>query len=264
MHLLAAMFATAIAPFFVDVSPEVRTTYISLGKIMEDRPMQVTSLRGGIDAADFGRFGVRSWDVSSLTGRRSAAHRHAFYHTEVGPTWQYDLKFTDDWRLANDVTRSWTFYRGFRSDYAASNRTYHWWQIEQALENPYLVPFHRLRRTFRGSDYLYFKVGVCRRIPVWEQLSLTPSVFMEGGNARSLRRTVGPNIDGSGWGGGGVASVSGRLELGWRFSAEISVFAYVEQYGMVGGDIRRTNAASSSVCAHNDWTHGGVGLRMKF
>ena len=33
---------------------------------------------------------------------------------------------------------------------------------------------------------------------------------------------------------------------------------------VVGGDKRRTNAASSSPCAHNDWTHGGVGLRLRF
>ena len=61
-----------------------------------------------------------------------------------------------------------------------------------------------------------------------------------------------------------MSSISARLELGWRIADWLSAFAYVEQYEVVGGDVRRTNAASSSRCAHNDWTHGGFGLRVKF
>ena len=261
---VGTLFAALLSPFFVEFSPEIRSTYVSLGKIMEDRAMQVTGSRLGVDAGPFGRFGVRNWEVSSLTGRRSDIHRHACYHSEFGPTWQYDLNFTDEWRLKSDLTRSWTIYRGFREGHDSSNRTYHWWQIDQSLENPYLVPFYRLRRTFRGNDYLYFKAGARRKFPIFGGFSITPSVFAEGGNARCVRRIVGPNIDGSGWGGGKVSSISARLELGWRIADWLSAFAYVEQYEVVGGDVRRTNAASSSRCAHNDWTHGGFGLRVKF
>ena len=35
--------ASLLTPFFLEVTPEVRSTYQSLGKIVEDRPMQVTS-----------------------------------------------------------------------------------------------------------------------------------------------------------------------------------------------------------------------------
>ena len=263
MHTVVSLFASFLSPFFVEFSPEVRTTYVSLGKIMEDRPMQVTSLRGGFDTGTFGRFGIRNWDVSSLTGRRSDIHRHTFYHTEFGPTWQYDLDIADEWKLKSDLTRSWTLYRGFNREHDASNRTYHWWQVEQSLENPYIVPFWRLRRTFRGMDYFYFKAGVRRRFALPWNLSITPSVFAEGGNSRSWKRTLGRNIEGSDWS-GGANSVSFRLELGWRIADWVTAFAYVEQYEMVGGDVRKTNAASSNRCLHNDWTHGGIGLRMKF
>ena len=97
-----------------------------------------------------------------------------------------------------------------------------------------------------------------------KRILLTPSVFTEGGNARLMRRTLGPNIDGSGWGGGGAAAISFRLELGWNIMDWLSAFAYVEQYDVIGGDARKTNGASASRCAHNDWTHGGLGLRLKF
>ena len=153
--------ASLVSPLFVDFAPEVRTAYQSLGKIVEDRPMQVTSVRAGYDAGAFGRFGVRNWDVSSLTDRRADVHRHALYHTEFGPTWDCRLALADGWALANDLTYSWTLYRGFESE--RSNRTYQWVQVEQSLENPFLVPFCRLRRCLVGNDYIYAKVGVRRK-----------------------------------------------------------------------------------------------------
>ena len=259
--MIAALATGMLAPFFLELSPEVRSTYVSLGKIMEDRPMQVTLVRAGYDAGAFGRFGIRNWDVSSLTGRRSGEHRHALYHTEFGPTWQYDLKFTDDWYLANDLTRSWTMYRGFKAD--ASNRTYHWWQIEQALENPYVVPFWRLRRCFRGSDYFYFKAGIRRRFPVYEGISVVPSVFTEGGSSRCQRRILGERLDGDAWY-DGVSSVSFRLELRMRVCDCLTAFAYVEQYEIVGGEARRNIDERPFRCAHSDWTHGGIGVRARF
>ena len=97
--MIPLLAAGVLSPFFFEATPEVRSTYQSLGKIVKDRPMQMTSLRGGFDAGDFGRFGVRNWDVSSLTGRRSDAHRHALYHSELGLTWQRDIEIADGWRL---------------------------------------------------------------------------------------------------------------------------------------------------------------------
>ena len=116
MHLASLIAASLLSPFFFEATPEVRTSYVSLGKLMEDRPMQITSVRVGYDADMFGRFGVRNWDVSSLSDRRHEVHRHAFYHVEFGPTWQYDITFFEDWTLKSDITRSWTMYRGFKSD----------------------------------------------------------------------------------------------------------------------------------------------------
>jgi len=255
------LIAGILAPFFVDFTPEVRTTYQSLGKIVEDRPMQVTSVRFGWDSGMFGRFGVRNWDVSSLSDRLSDVHRHCLYHTEFGPTWQYDWKIADGWTLASDATYSWTIRRGYENP--DSNKTYQWVQIEQSLENPYVVPFYRFRWCFIGNDYLYFKIGARRRFAVWRSLYVTPSVFVEGGNGRNLERVFGPNVNGDGWS-AGAGSVSFRLEAGWRFNDLFSLFVYVEQYDVVGAAARDTNGASSYRCAHNDWTHGGVGLRMKF
>ena len=250
-----------ISPFFLEVTPEVRSTYQSLGKIVEDRPMQVTFVRAGVDAGAFGRFGVRNWDVSSLTDRRHDAHRHALYHTEFGPTWQYDIEMADGWAVKSDLTRSWTMYRGFADD--SSDKTYHWYQLDQSLENPYLVPFYRVRKCFRGNDYFYFKAGARRRFPLLWDLALVPSVFAEGGSSRNQARVLGKRPGGGRWP-DGVASVSFRLELNWRISENVAAFVFAEQYEIVGGDERRAARESSYRCSHADWTHGGVGIRIRF
>jgi hypothetical protein len=159
------------------------------------------------------------------------------------------------------VTRSWTLYRGFGNE--ASNRTYSWWQIDQALANPYIVPFYRIRKCFRGNDYVYFKAGVRRRFGIWESLYLTPSVYAEGGSSRNYRRVIGPRTDGERWS-DGVSSVTFRFELGWTFCKNFSAFAFVEQYEVVGQAARHAISASSYRCAHNDWTLGGIGCRLRF
>ena len=261
--MIAFLAASILSPFFFEATPEVRTSYVSLGKLMEDRPMQITFARFGYDAGAFGRFGVRNQDVSSLTGRRSDVHSHAFYHTELGPTWQYDLDVADGWTLKSDLTRSWTFYRRFNSDNAASNKTYHWWQIDQSLANPFIVPFYRLRKCFRGNDYTYFMAGVRRRFGLPWSIYLTPSVFVYGGSSRNYRRTFGPRPDGEPWT-AGVSAVTFRLETGWSLNENLSAFMFVEQYDVVGQGTRHANAESTYRCAHNDWTIGGVGLRLKF
>ena len=259
--MIAIVAAGILAPFFVEVTPEVRSSYLSLGKLMEDRPMQITSVRIGYDAGEFGRFGIRNWDVSSLTDRRHDAHRRALYHTEFGPTWQHDFDITEGWRLTSDITRSWTIYRGFEN--GKSNRTYHWYQIGQSLENPYVVPFYRLRRCFHGNDYLYFMVGVRKKLAFLDDFYLTPSVYVDGGNSRNYNRAIGTRPDGERWH-SGVSSVTFRLELGWLVCENVSAFMFVEQYEVVGQAARHAIEASTYRCAHKDWTLGGVGCRIRF
>lgn len=260
--MISMLAAGVIAPFFFKVTPEIRSTYQSLGKIVEDRPMQVTSAYFGWDSGLLGRFFVGTFDVNSLTDRRSDVHRHMLYHTEFGPMWELDVPIVDGWFVRNGVCRYWTLYRGFEDE--SANKTYHWWQWEQSLENPYLVPYYRMRRYFRGSEYFYFKVGVRRKFGVWGPLSLTPSIFAEGGNARNYKKLFGENVNGGSWGVGGVSSVSFRLEAAYELSTPFSLFCFVEQYEVVGADARDSNEALDYDCAHNDWTIYGIGFRASF
>ena len=53
--MIAVLAAGVLSPFFLEMTPEVRSAYQSLGKIVEDRPMQITNIRFGYDAGAFGR-----------------------------------------------------------------------------------------------------------------------------------------------------------------------------------------------------------------
>jgi len=253
---------TMLGPVRISVTPEIRSTYVSLGKIVEDRPMQVTDVHLGYDTGLFGVFGVRNWDVSSLTDRRADVHRHFLYHTELGPYWHYDWAVTENLTLKTGFTPSWVFYMGFENE--SANKTYQYYQLDQSLENSYVTPFWRIRRCAVGNDYWYYKFGLRRGFPFCGVFYFTPSVFAEGGNDRNCSRVFGPNATGGEWGEWGISSVSVRLELGWKICRWATAFAFVEQYEVVGGAERETNAASTYLCAHNDWTHGGVGVRLRF
>ena len=259
---LGLLIASVMTPLFVNSSAEVRTSYISLGSIVEDRPMAMVYLRPGIDANEFGRFGLHHWDVSSLTDRRSDAHRKPFYHTEYGPTWEHLWRFADGWGIRSSVIWAWTLYRGFHDP--GSDGTYQWIHLNESLENAYLVPFASLRRCYVQADYFYFKLGLRRACALGRGFTLTPSAYAEGGNGKNYARCFGERSDGRPWGAGGVSSVTFRLELSYSVGCGISAFAFAEQYEVVGGAARATNAERTFVCAHNDLTVGGVGMRASF
>ena len=146
--------AGLLSPFFIEATPEIRSSYISLGRIVEDRPMQVTTVYAGYDAGSFGKFAFYNYDVSSLTDRRADVHRHALYYTVFGPSWRHVLDIADDWRITTDLKRCWTVCRGF--DNKSSNATYHWWRIVRPLKT------HTSCRTIGfGADSAPATISMC-------------------------------------------------------------------------------------------------------
>lgn len=251
----------SIRPFKLSVVPEVRTAYISLGKVYEDRPMQLTSIRLGYDTDIIGTLGIRNWDVSSLTDRRSEVHRHCLYHTEFGPTWEYDWQIAENWRLKNDLTLSWTLYRGFED--SSADKTYRWLQLDQSVENPYAVPFWRMRKCVDPIDFFYFKLGLRKKIFFFDSFYVMPQVVTEGGSSGNNWRRLGKNVHGGDYP-PGPASVTFHLEVGWALGSNVTAYAYVEQYDVILQDGRDTLDTSSAPEAHKDLTLGCVGVRFGF
>ena len=259
--IVSLLAASVLSPFFFEVTPEVRSSYVSLGKLVEDRPMQITSARVGVDAGAFGRFGVRNWDVSSLTDRRADVHRHALYHTEFGPTWQYDIDIVEGWRLKNDLTRSWTMYRGFESE--ASNRTYHWYQLDQSLENPYITPYWDTLTLIEPSQWTRLRFGVRRDFDLTETLTLSAWADGVWGCKRRFAARYGDEPYHQFLGGAFCTSIVG-LQLSWRFAEGWCVYAKVRQFDTINQQARRAEKRKSAYYARRDIAIGTIGVAYEF
>ena len=87
---VASMVTNGVSAFSLQLQPDVRSAYLSRGKVIEDRPVASILARGSIDLGEWGSPGVQSWDLSSLGNRRTDVHRRAFNETDLGVFWHYN------------------------------------------------------------------------------------------------------------------------------------------------------------------------------
>jgi len=251
--------------FSLLVQPDVRTAYITRGKVVEDRPMASVLTRGQVDLWEFGSLGVHSWDKSSLCDRRTDVCRRAFNETDAGVYWHYDYSFNDDWALSSEFVKYWVMLNGYTKQYRdkKSDATLNEWRVIQSLKNPYLTPFYLMRRCVHPKEWMYIRAGVMRKFPLGGGFALTPQWYAENGNERLFENRYGPRQGGGKYHSGMQAS-NFVLELSWTANDHLSFFVGVQQFDIVSKDARRSTKASSSRCARSDLTVGTAGCRIKF
>ena len=120
------LMAGALAPLSFFYQPDVRTAYVSRGRVVEDRPIQANYLRCDLDMGDFGTLGLWHWNYSSLTGRRENLHRRAFHEVDGMAAYRYGLEFSEEWRLTTEVTFCWMTFPGYRGSIAALRTRTNW------------------------------------------------------------------------------------------------------------------------------------------
>jgi len=247
------------------VMPDVRTAYISRGKVIEDRPVASILARGQVGLGKLGSLGIQSWDLSSLGNRRTDVHHRAFNETDLGVFWHYDYSFNEDWRLSSEAVKYWVMLPGYTAPYRAkkTDAMINEWRALQSLENPYLTPFYLLRRGFHPNDWLYVRAGVRRAFPLGAGFTLTPQWYAENGNEWHFERRYGRRQGGGKYHSGMQAS-NFVLELSWKATNNLSFFVGVHQFDIVSEDARRSVKAHSSPCMRRDLTVGTAGCRIKF
>lgn len=255
--ILAALLAFTLSPFHASVQTETRNGYLTRGKIVEDRPIQVLDTRAYFDLGDFGRSGCWYWNYSSWTGRRQAVHRRMFNESDIFFYWEYDWKIADDWTLANHLSHLWVGLPGYKPGKRV-HATKEWWYMA-SLKNPYVVPTILMRHGWDVEHWLYFKVGLLKPVALWEGVTLTPGVLTELSDTRLCDLRYGDKADGTGYR-GGFLSVIGQVALSWQVSENFSVFSNLEQFGLVDHDAReRTHAPN-----RRDFTLFTVGAKVSF
>ena len=264
---LGLLFASFISPFFFDTSAEVRTAYQTRGKVVEDRPMQITHVRTGWDTGDFGKIGFRLWAVSSLTGSRQNVHQRAFNETDPGVFWNYGWKLDEDgkWKLVTEVMKDWILLNGYTEPYHAkgTDDPVDEWRVGNSLENPYVTPYWLMRRGINEKDWVYFQVGARRRFALTETLYLSVDYYVELGNRRLHEIRNGSFADGREYSNGIQSSVL-NLQLGWQATDWLDVFAGVHQFDVLSARGREACDDHNANCGRKDLTIGTVGVRVRF
>lgn len=265
--LLGLLASSLLSPFFLDVTADVRSAYITRGKVIEDRPMQITHIRPGWDTGVIGKFGYRGWLVSSLTDRRSEVHRRAFYETDSGIFWNYAWKIDEDgrWRFVTEVLKNWMKFNGYTAAAHAkgSDDSIDEWRFGNALENPYVTPYWLHRRGIREKDWSYYQVGLRKKFPLSESVSLTLDYQVDFGNRRHMLVRYGGFRDGTSYS-NDIQSSTVFVTLGWQVTDWCELRAGVHQFDLLSSKARRACDDHKANFGHKDLTVGVISCRLRF
>lgn len=244
---------TLIASLFTGMfQPEVRSAYLTRARVLEDRPVQVNTLRVAMnlgEEAAFGQLGFWHLDYSALTRRNAKTREQFLFESCYGITYHHDLHLADGLTFSQEIMPCWITLR----DYPSKTE---FWYI-QSLKNTWITPFWWLRVGVHNGSFTYSRVGLKKVIDLGGGFSLTPSFAVELGDARHM---VNNYAVAHGRAHSGIRDVLARLELSYRLSQGWELFAYVEQYDVLDRRIRQAASAK----APRDLTIGAVGLRVTF
>jgi len=244
------------------------TDYISRGKVVEDRPIQINEAAVRFPLGQFGSIGAYHWNYSNLTGDFQGSHRRFIPETDWGVTYEYDWQFAADWRLDTELMAYWETYYGGRPRNDPSEFE---WRVKQTLKNPYLTPYYKFRRVLRPVDYTYFQVGLKRSFELAynpvnglydaapRHTGLTVNVFSDLGNSRCIRKRCGRLPNGESYS-DGIVALSAEVTLDVPITDSLSFHATVGQLEVVNEEGRD----NLSPPQHADRTYGLLGLTIEF
>ena len=255
----------SLAPFSLTVTPDVRTAYMSRGKVIEDRPFASVRFRGDVDLGAFGKFGLWQWSRHALSGHRQNATRRAFTEDDYAMFWHYDLGLAEGWFLSSEFTMDWLTFPGFHGEAQQQKRdaTMVEFRVDQSLDNPYLTPFWQMRHAIHPVEWMYVHVGAKHRFRIMEDVSLTPSVFAGTGNELLFEQRFGKREYGRRYH-RGIMTLNGELLLEWRVCRHVTFFASVNQYDVVSEDVRRSLSGRRHPKGRRDLVYGTCGLKIRF
>ena len=246
---------------------DVRTAYLSRGKVCEARPMSSQSVTADIMLDQFhvpGRVGIDFWTISSLTHKMDTIHKNMFFQErDFTLRYGYDWDIADDWRLASDVMFTWVTLPGYRHD-KGLDYCRHECRFAQRLENPWVTPYYLLRRAIHPDDWLYVRVGAQHVFRLTDTLSLTPNFYAECGNDRHFRQRYGANDPVWTSYTDGVQALNAVLTLSWKVTKWASIFASVQQFDIVDDDARDRTKAKKTHNSRRDLTVGTIGVVCRF
>ncbi len=265
--LLCLSTAVAAAVEVVDMSflgyGEVRTAYISRGKVVDAAPFSAQFVDGKLTIGDFGSIGASVWSASSFSGRgQSVSKRYAYNEADYNLHYCYDVKLADDWMLSSRLAVQWVTFPGYRHPSLESRRE---WHVSQRLENPWLTPYYLFRRAYEPMQWCYWRVGLERRFAIADRFAFIVDGFGEIGDERlSFCQYGAPVGRTAGNCHGGLNALNVVFGVEYELTEDIKLYGSIRQFGLISADARRDVKASSSAQAKRDLTVATIGVEVRF
>lgn len=238
---------------------DIRSAYMSRGKVTDDRPVQTSTAEIGFplskDDWNFGKIGLWHFHYHSLTPRQREKRDRCFAEVDWGVWYANSWWFADDWAFAGRVTPRW-FTLPF---WQKKMPTYFEWHTVWSLENPYLTPSLLLRAGMRPQDYLYLLLGLSKPFDFWDRFAVTPGVYVDISDESMLEQNFGELSGGDRYQ-SSFGTVQLRLPLDYRLSENVRLFARLEQMVNVNPQAR----SNLRFCNHSEWTIFTIGADLRF
>ena len=242
---------------------EVRTAYISRGKVVDAAPISAQFADGKLAIGDFGSIGASVWSASSFSGRgQSVSKRYAYNEADYNLHYCYGMKLADDWTLSSRVAMQWVTFPGYRRPDLGSRCE---WHASQRLENPWLTPYYLLRRAYEPIQWCYWRVGLERRFAIADKFAFIVDGFGEIGDGKLFFSQYGAPVgrdEASSHGGLNALNIVFGVE--YALTENIKVYGSVRQFGLVSADARRDVKASSAAQSRRDLTVAMIGVQVRF
>ena len=238
---------------------DVRSAYMSRGKITDDRPVQTSTAEIAFPLArqgwDFGEIGLWHFHFHSLTPRQREKRDRYFAEVDWGAFYAKSWRFAEEWALAGRVTPRWFTLPFWHKEMPA----YFEWHAVFSLDNPYVTPSVLLRSGVRPNDYFYLMPGLSKGFGFWEDFTVTPGVYVDLSDESMLEQNFGELPDGDRYQ-SSFGTVQLRLPLDYRLNANVRLFARLEQMVNVNPQAR----SNLSFCNHSEWTIFTIGADLRF
>ncbi len=267
---LAALVGLALPCALAQVAPElsfkgsseVRSAYLSRGKVVDARPFSAQFADGRLGLWGWGSVGGSVWSVSSFSCEgQSASRRNAYNEADYNLHYDYALEICDEWTLANRLALQWVTLPGYHANLATRRE----WHVAQELRNPYITPYFLLRRSYGPAQWCYWRVGVLRRFDLSERLSFVVDGFGELGDNRLFDerygRACGRSCNGRH---AGLNALNMALGVEYMLSDNLKAYVSIRQFALVSDDARKAIKASSALEAKRDIIVATVGVAVSF
>jgi len=256
-----------IIPFLVaaltfNAYTDIESAYICRGYVWDSKPFNAQYADIGFDAGAFGHLEGYVWAMNALTSRgHSTSMRNAYNEVDYGLRYTYNIKFNDDFTLANTFIRQWVTNPGVRhGGHSAID-----WQFLQTLKNPYITPYWRIRYFRRPFTGTYYCAGLKRSFELTERLSLTLDAFADFGNRSHFRHLFGTNPEHPGRDyHAGAHAVNFVARIDYALTEYFGVYAFAGAFSLVDNDARRTVKAQDLEESKRDLFYGGAGVKVQF